>query len=1556
MKNSGLRFLTILIASSWVFMAGLQTGSAQTNPPGTGTNLSQVPILSVIASDPAGWEKPTDAGLINFAQFTIRRTGNTNSAVWVFTRLQGNAIPGLDYAAIPDSIQIPAGVREVHTVVWPYQDGLPESDETVTLTLLPDMSMSPVAKYELGSPTEATVIIKDDNASANVSPVILLTAPVDNSTNSYSVPVAVTGLAEARNSLIQTVEFLLDGQRAGGVTNTALQSVYPIKFQLQNIAAGTHTLTAVATTTGNLHSTSVPVLITVMSPPVDTHLVAGYLKREVYLDVPGITVADLTGSGKFPDKPDQVNFINSFEAPMDVADNYGQRISGYLKPPTDGQYVFYIASDDQGELWLSSDSSPENKVLVAKEESWSMPREWSQMPGADGSINNRTEPITLMAGHYYYVEALMKEGGGGDHCAVTWQKPGELPPVNGDPPIAGEYLATKPVYLTNQIPIVNISASTNSVLEGMTNLFFRISRTLQTNSNLLVAWSLGGTASNGVDYVRLPITNTIPAGRQYVDVRVQTIDDKLVEADETIVAELIPTVLNRQLVYGIGFSNRVSVVIRDNDSLTNQSASLVITSPTNGASFMAPVIVPINATATDPHGTIYRVEFFANDKLVGVSQISTLVEPPAGTPMYHSVVWTNTAPGNYTLTAKATDALGHPVVSGGTHVTVQGTVSERELHGIGVYSGNYNGGPSPNNLKGEALVNVNRPGKRVTLFLSAYEPVHWQVNVASNCIVEKVILGGFYAQTISGLGAGVEIVEAFPGGNYGQVLWAGFEVGSAQFNQALPKLYALTGLQLSSFQGLYTAPMPGGFTIDKVQDDPRLLFKFPFSLTFWSGSPGTTNGHLIVKNYTLDGPVDTNAFFPGGMRATRTSGERFYYGTESQSVYMLDTRVGSTIQVNLGSGVPELSWPMGMTYDSMRQRALLVSLGGEGFLYANDSTLSRWSLVSSVQNLDFDCLQYHAVDDSLYGLEVYHQGSGHARLLRLNANGVNTGVIELPELPFDVSPTGYRSELTSVGEYLALLLSPDSVNTSQPRESRIYLVNPKTSQVWLTYRRDEPLPNQWPEIGMLSPQEGRDYPVNLTILFKASATDPDGYVKSVEFFVNDHSVGEGISLSSAQGVYALEWTPTTPGNYTASARATDNRNATSPSVNVSFSVSQPIVVSTAVRHLPEVYLPQTPFRVEILVTPAPGSYAYALQDSPPWGWTVSSISHEGVFDALSGMVKFGPFFDAEPRTLSYKVTPPDNAVREAEFIGQLSADGTGVAITGDDTIPSGRQYHPADMSPEDHLMSINEVTAYSAAWKKGANWPVGPNPIRMDYVTRAGALWKGGEAYIFSPSSGAPPYCWINVSFIVQTNVVHTNIIRTMAVVAVNRIVSDLPASYTPGTALPVTLTATPPTGVLAYAVEDQPPTGWTVSSISAGGTWDAVNGQVKWFFTDGQPRVLTYQVTPPTNATTAGLFAGSAVFDDMSAPQTTPIQGRRQTLPVDASAPRLGQCSQQPDGSWLLPVISIAGAKVAIEVSTNAVQWEPLAVIVNQSGADICTDRSTTNAFLKFYRARLEE
>jgi len=55
-------------------------------------------------------------------------------------------------------------------------------------------------------------------------------------------------------------------------------------------------------------------------------------------------------------------------------------------------------------------------------------------------------------------------------------------------------------------------------------------------------------------------------------------------------------------------------------------------------------------------------------------------------------------------------------------------------------------------------------------------------------------------------------------------------------------------------------------------------------------------------------------------------------------------------------------------------------------------------------------------------------------------------------------------------------------------------------------------------------------------------------------------------------------------------------------------------------------------------------------------------------------------------------------------------------------------FHPADTN-QDWKISGQEFDAYNKAWQNKESWPVGPNPIPMDYVTRAGFLMSGGQRY-----------------------------------------------------------------------------------------------------------------------------------------------------------------------------------------------------------------------------------
>jgi len=141
------------------------------------------------------------------------------------------------------------------------------------------------------------------------------------------------------------------------------------------------------------------------------------VKREFWSGISGTAVSNLTSSPSYPNSPNSTTYTAFFETPSNIADNYGQRLSGYLRAPDSGSYTFWIASDDGSELWLSTTSSPANKVRIAYSDGATNPREWEKYG------TQRSAPITLEGGKFYYVEVLHKEGAVADNLAVAWAGP-----------------------------------------------------------------------------------------------------------------------------------------------------------------------------------------------------------------------------------------------------------------------------------------------------------------------------------------------------------------------------------------------------------------------------------------------------------------------------------------------------------------------------------------------------------------------------------------------------------------------------------------------------------------------------------------------------------------------------------------------------------------------------------------------------------------------------------------------------------------------------------------------------------------------------------------------------------------------------------------------------------------------------------------------------------------------------------------------------------------------------------------------------------------------------
>jgi hypothetical protein len=156
----------------------------------------------------------------------------------------------------------------------------------------------------------------------------------------------------------------------------------------------------------------------------------GSILREHWTGITGTAISSLTSNSNYPNSPTGTSQLTTFETPTNWADNYGSRIRGYIHPPVTGSYTFWIAGDDNTELYLSTNDNPANRQRISYVTGWTNSREWTKY------TTQKSAAIQLTAGQKYYIEVLHKEGTGGDNLAVAWQGPANTQQV-----IGGSYLS-----------------------------------------------------------------------------------------------------------------------------------------------------------------------------------------------------------------------------------------------------------------------------------------------------------------------------------------------------------------------------------------------------------------------------------------------------------------------------------------------------------------------------------------------------------------------------------------------------------------------------------------------------------------------------------------------------------------------------------------------------------------------------------------------------------------------------------------------------------------------------------------------------------------------------------------------------------------------------------------------------------------------------------------------------------------------------------------------------------------------------------------------------------
>jgi hypothetical protein len=220
--------------------------------------------------------------------------------------------------------------------------------------------------------------------------------------------------ANSTNGLCVPVNFLIpiatDNCGTPSVTGTA-----PTDFCFP-IGATTVTYTAVDAR-NNQATCRFTVTVTGPNTGGPCNYTRGAVTQEIWTNVSGTSISDLTGLSTFPNTPNVKRDLSELKLTYDYGENYGDRTQAIIYPPVTGQYTFWIYGDDQTELFLSSDDNPVNKQKIASVNSWTSQLEITK------ETNQKSSIISLEANKPYYVEVLHKEGGGGDGWGVLWQLP-----------------------------------------------------------------------------------------------------------------------------------------------------------------------------------------------------------------------------------------------------------------------------------------------------------------------------------------------------------------------------------------------------------------------------------------------------------------------------------------------------------------------------------------------------------------------------------------------------------------------------------------------------------------------------------------------------------------------------------------------------------------------------------------------------------------------------------------------------------------------------------------------------------------------------------------------------------------------------------------------------------------------------------------------------------------------------------------------------------------------------------------------------------------------------
>ncbi len=212
------------------------------------------------------------------------------------------------------------------------------------------------------------------------------------------------------------------GTGAGLFSVDAATGIMRAKGSPATLATGaSYTLNINTSDTGTpVLSGSGTITINVIDPA--TINVSG-ISQQIWTNMNGTSVTNLTSDTRYPYQPTTTRTLTTFEGPSGYGSYYGTRIRALVTPPTTGTYTFYISSDDSSRLMFNTSSSATGAAQIASVSGYTTAGVYTTQ------TSQTSAAFALTAGQSYYIEALQKQGNGGDFLQVAWTGPNITTPT-----------------------------------------------------------------------------------------------------------------------------------------------------------------------------------------------------------------------------------------------------------------------------------------------------------------------------------------------------------------------------------------------------------------------------------------------------------------------------------------------------------------------------------------------------------------------------------------------------------------------------------------------------------------------------------------------------------------------------------------------------------------------------------------------------------------------------------------------------------------------------------------------------------------------------------------------------------------------------------------------------------------------------------------------------------------------------------------------------------------------------------------------------------------------